>query len=750
MKKRLIYHLPIILLILFCHISPTSSQQATSIDTGNIRGVVYRRGSTQPLVNADISLAETSQQSMTDSGGVFEFKDLPPGQYRIRVFSSGYCALEDTVCSVEPGRTSQLEIYLEKTQLLFEEVLVTTQRFITTVSRQSMHGMEINRIAGTAGDALRALQALPSVGVANDFDGSLYIRGGGPDDNVFYFDRSPIGYPYHFGGLVSTLSSEVIERIDVYAGGFGAEFGADAQAVIDIYSRSGNRKNVSGKFNLNLIYAEGLLEGPIGLRGSWYLGGRRSYVDLLPIEVNRITAFPRFWDYQFKATYDLNTKHKITVNAFAADDFMELKLGLDDVNDDPALAGKFLFKNGFDGQGVHLQSRFTDRLTSYLSLSRSFNHFNLSLGQGFFLRIGIPNYEFRQDTIYRFVPKHRLEFGLLLATAPVTGSAFFPRRPDEGDPGFNFTFAEKIRDEFRVRYNRTEGYLQNRYSPFTFLAIALGLRIDHLNLTNEISFGPRASLKFRIPSGSEICVAYGRYEQSPQPPRNFPGFGNPDVKSSEANHYILEVEHQLSSKTGLKVAGYYRKLSNLVTSDSQAIYLNQGDGFARGVELFLRHHGGERFLGWASYACTRSERRDRPHNPWRLYSFDQTHVGTFTGSYKLSPTWEIGAKWQYSTGNPYTPVTGTTVERHPTKGRLTYRPTYADINSERVPSFHRLDLRVSKSFVFKYWKMGVYLELLNAYNRKNILTFDYNDDYTERDVVHQLPLIPYLGVTASF
>ena len=174
------------------------------------------------------------------------------------------------------------------------------------------------------------MPAPPSITVANDFNGAPYIRGGAPEDNVFYVDRSPIGYPYHFGGLVSTLSSELLERIDVYAGGFGAEFGTDAQAIIDIYSREGNEQSLSRKLNTNLIYSEGLLEGPLGDKGSWYLDGRRSYVDLLPIEVDQITAFPRFWDYQFKATYNLNAKHEVTANAFAADDFIELKLGLDD------------------------------------------------------------------------------------------------------------------------------------------------------------------------------------------------------------------------------------------------------------------------------------------------------------------------------------------------------------------------------------------------------------------------------------
>ena len=749
-EKRLTHQISTALFILPLYLLPSFSQQSTPIDSG-ILGSVLQQGSKQPIAGAEVRLAEYEERSTsTDASGVFQFDNLPAGDYEILISAAGHYVSEAPVVTLEPGKVIQVQVYLEKVGFLFDEVLVTTQRFPTTVSRQSVQGLEIKRIPGTAGDALRALPALPSISVANDFNGALYIRGGAPEDNVFYFDRSPIGYPYHFGGLVSTLSSEVIERIDVYAGGFGAEFGTDAQAIIDIHSRGGNEQNVGGKLNLNLLYSEGLLEGPIREKGSWYLGGRRSYVDLLPIEVDLITAFPRFWDYQFKATYDLHAKHMVTVNAFAADDFMELKLGLDDVSGDPTLAGRFLFENGFDGQGIHLRSLFTDRLTSYLSLTRSFNHFNLNFGEGLFLRIGVSNYQLRQDLSLRLTSNHRLESGLLLATAPTTGAAFFPRRPDEGDPDFDFTFEEKIRSDFGLRYNRIETYLQHRYRPFPVLSIAAGFRIDYLNLTDEISLGPRASLKFQIPSGSEVRLAYGRYEQSPQPPLNFPDFGNPDVKSSEANHYILELERQLSSRTGFKVAGYYRDLSNLVTSDSEEIYLNQGDGMARGLELFLRHNEGTRFFGWASYAYVRSERRDRPGDPWRLYSFDQTHVTTLTGSYKLTPTWEVGAKWQYSTGNPYTPVIDATLERHPTTRLPTYRPIYGDVNSERVPPFHRLDIRINKSFIFDHWEMGIYLELLNAYNRKNVLTVDYNYDYSEQDVVNQLPLIPYLGITAEF
>ena len=249
-----------------------------------------------------------------------------------------------------------------------------------------------------------------------------------------------------------------------------------------------------------------------------------------------------------------------------------------------------------------------------------------------------------------------------------------------------------------------------------------------------------------MPGGSEIRFAYGRYETSPYFWQIAPGYGNPDLKANTATHYILELEREISHQMRFKVAGYQKDFRDLITRDQAAGYLNQGEGFARGIELSLRHRAGDRFFSWANYAYSVAKREDRPGAPERLYSFDQTHVATLVASYMLTPTWEVGVKWQYRTGNPYTPVTGATIVLHPDTGLPRYVPTYGETNSVRVPPFHRLDIRISKSFIYQRWQWGIFLELLNAYNRKNVLDVDYNQNYTEERNLYQLPLIPYLGM----
>ena len=600
--KGLARNLSVILLSALVIYLPAAHSQQFIAKNGEIRGTVYGHETGDPLANATVRLIETEQRTLTDENGEFRFEDLPAGDYTLNVIAIGYRLLEEgNVAMVKVGEITEVRISLAPVTVTLDEVEVKSSSMRATVGRQTVGVMEIRRIPGSAGDALRALQALPGIGAASDFDGQLYIRGGAPEDNRFYLDRAPLFYPYHFGGLVSTVNSEILNRIDVYAGGFGAEFGADAQAVIDIYSRRGREDRVGGKFNLNLLYSEGLLEGPIGSRGSWYLAGRRSYIDLLPIEVTRITAFPRFWDYQAKVSYDFSENHQFSVKAFAADDVMGLRLGLADVEYDPTLAGRFDFESRFNVQAADLRSTLTDRLTSHLSISRASYLQAFSFGQGLFLELEPVQHELREDLAYRLNQKHRLESGLLVSSTQWDGSANFPRLPDEGDPTASesqyFTFEEKISVDFDQRFNFIEGYLQNRYDPLEFLSVTLGLRLDYFNLTDRVSVGPRGSLRFKMPGGSELRFAYGRYEISPYPWQIAQGFGNPNLKENTATHYIVELEREISPQTRFKVAGYQKNFRDLITRDQREedlnqVYLNQGQGYARGVELSVKHRAG--------------------------------------------------------------------------------------------------------------------------------------------------------------
>lgn len=722
-------------------------------DIGVINGTVYSRKTDEPLAGAEVQIIGIEQSVTTDESGFFSFNDIPKGEYILSITFPGTEIEEKIPIDVQPGKNLTPTIYIDAVAYDLEGVEIRTKREPKPVIKRSLQSQEITRIPGTAGDALRALPAIPGIGVANDFSGALYIRGGSDEDNLYYFDRVPVGYPYHFGGLVSSLSSEIIDRIDVYAGGYGAEYGVDSQAVIDIYSQNSSPENLRGKFNLNLLYSEGLLQGKIGDKGYWYAAGRRSYIDLfigsLSFATGAITAFPRFWDYQLKAGYDLNEKHQLFFNLFASGDKFAVKLDGENVDED--FRGDTSFESGFEGAGIHLRSSLTDRLTSYLSFTRSNFLFDVNFGPLISLNIDAPTYTLREDLAYELNDKNRLETGLIVGVEPGEVSGTFTRIPDEGEVEYDIRFEEKNTIDETVRGQRIESYLQNRYNLLPFLSVVYGLRVDYFNRIDELTIQPRGSLRLELPNSSELQFAYGIYNQTPIPAQLSDSVGNPNLKSSQASHYILELKREISSNTEIKIAAYYKDLVNLVTSDDINVFLNQGEGYAQGTEIFLRHRSGDKFFGWVSYAYALSKRRDRDGEPYRYYSFDQTHVATIAASYSLTPTWEFGAKWQYRTGNPYTPVEGANRVPDPRlNGKWIYLPIYGETNSERLPPYHRLDLRVSKVFRFNSWGFGIFLELLNAYNQQNLLDYQYEEDYSDKNAIYQFPFIPYLGITTEF
>ena len=718
---------------------------------------------------------------------------------------------------ISSGDTTEIKIYLGAIFKL-ETVVVEGKRLPPTVSRTEIRGSELLRIPGAANDALKGLTTLPSIGIPNDYFGVLYIRGSEPGSNLYYLDRTPLGYPFHWGGLLSTISSETIETIDIYAGGYGAEFGLDSQAVLDIHARDSIAERFDGKFNLNIFYSEGLLEGKIGEKGYVSVSGRRSYFDLIAgriyeSQTGETQQFPYFSDYQLKFVYPLTENHDLTLNAFAATDHFHFEIAeeendeMETETDDPFESSAF-FKNGFNGQGIHLRSQFTENLTSNLSLTRSLNFLNIDLDaifsetivtgeQGeliaksqdsiaYNLKVNVPVYTLREDVSYRLTPTLQLEPGFLLAFSPANSTehssfpSFEEEVPDEetlnelfqtdptkvrfDDDGTPRIRTIETRDyEFGHDLQRAEGYLQTRYDPLPALSVALGVRVGYLDLIEQLSVQPRGSVSIKLPIGSNLRFAYGHYEQSPQLSQVLSENGNAALKSSLTRHYIMEVEHELSSQTEFKFATYYKDAQKLVTEDDISNFLNQGTAFVGGVEAFLRHRVPDKFFGWISYAYTHAERRENPDVAYQPYLFDNTHIVSIVANYNFNPDFEIGAKWQYLSGTSEAPISTLILIQDPVTRGL--NPLFAGFDralKAKLTPYHKLDFRISHKWNFMGMKIGGFIEILNVYNRKNTIEFiqeagtfevqgeEFTVEEHEVGEASQLPLLPYIGLTLEF
>ena len=662
--------------------------------------------------------------------------------------------------------------------------------------RHTLGGRFIRSATGSAGDPLRVLNHLPSIGVLNDFVGVLSVRGGGPEDNLYYFDRLPLGYPYHLHGIVSTVNPEVIENIDVYPGGYGAEFGADAQAVIDIHSRTKTDTRLGGTVNLNFVYWQTFFEGNLGERGYWYAFWRRSNMgplfELMPklfaIENDLVTEVPSFWSYQGKAVYQLNNTHRLILNTIAADDAAELNFTADEVSESD-LRGPLSSDNPFDSQGIHLHSEKQDTFTSIVSLTRSFSRTVLKYGDGYFYRSARSIYALRGDLEYWIKhPKTLLESGFVLSNIPTSLISLGARPFEEGDPDYDFRLkqdGEKILTDESESLHRLEGYLQAtqdlpspRYADFY---ATIGVRANYFNLIDNFSLQPRGLLGVTLgPNDAntdqlsffpiDMRLMYGNYVQNPQFYQVALGKENPEIAPSLARHYVVALEKVLKSKpngteanaptnkkrlptrTTIGIAGYYKDLRDMITYNiAERRYQNQRTGYVKGIEVSLDHEIGNALRGWLSYAYTISKRQDSPRDDERFYMYNTPHVATIGMNYQAE-SWQFSANWQYKSGILYSPL----VDREPYTNPFTKNKTWLPIYGEmaREAAYHRLDLRLHKSFqsVFNLdkWKWGFTLEIWNIYNRTNILQVRYNRNYTKEVPIAQLPIIPFVAVTAEF
>jgi hypothetical protein len=281
-----------------------------------------------------------------------------------------------------------------------------------------------------------------------------------------------------------------------------------------------------------------------------------------------------------------------------------------------------------------------------------------------------------------------------------------------------------------------------------------GVRLDYTEWTGRLDVSPRVTARYavvpRFPR-TTLKGGAGLFHQGPDLFEILLKDDDTELRSARAFQNSLGVEQEITRNVTASVEGFVNLLDDLVTRgpDENGVldYNNRGTGRIFGAEAMLRYENDDRFFGWLSYTLSRSERTWAPGEPSELFYLDQTHILTVLGSYDLGRGWEFGARFRYVTGNLYTPCRGSLFSSTSTSHLCIPGPA----NSERLPPFHQLDIRVDKRWQFSGFTLGAYLDLINAYNRTNPDFLGYNFDYSNsRPETASLPIVPSLGVRGEF
>jgi outer membrane receptor protein involved in Fe transport len=291
---------------------------------------------------------------------------------------------------------------------------------------------------------------------------------------------------------------------------------------------------------------------------------------------------------------------------------------------------------------------------------------------------------------------------------------------------------------------------------FNRLTFVPGVRYDYFSRTDESAVSPRMTLRADVADKWVLKGGVGLFYQEPSFDETDDVFGNPDLGLESAIHYSAGVEFNPLKQLTLDLTLFYKDLDHLVSRTTQTIdrdgeivplnFNNGGKGRVFGLEFLARHQLANNFSGWISYTLSRAERMDFGSSTYRLFDYDQTHILTLVGEYQLPKNWSVGLRYRFVSGKLYTPRQGAVYN----SDRSAYEPILGATNSERMPPFHQLDLRIDKKWVFENWIFTAYLDIQNATNRQNPEGYQYNYDSTEKHVRAGLPIIPVIGIKGEF
>jgi len=745
--------------------------------TGAIKGFVYDKDNGEPCMFANVMIQGTTFGAATDINGYFSIPKISDGDYTIIITYVSYDSIVEPF-TIANGKIYSKNYYLTKAAFVLDEAVISAEReemrTQTRISIVKVSPTQIKQLPsiGSEPDIAQYLQVLPGVTFTGDQGGQLYIRGGSNIQNLVLLDGMTIYNPFHSIGLFSVFDSDIIRNADVYTGGFNSEYGGRISSVMDISMRDGNPNRFSGKISGSTFGTKLLLEGPLikyqeGKASlSYIFSGKTSFLEqsskLIYPYINDGIGLPfNYTDLYGKIS--LNSPEGSRVNLFGFK-----------FNDKVSYQG--LSNLGWDAYGIGANfSVVPSGSTVMIKANFSYSDYNISLQtlDNYPSSSGIKGYNLGLDFLY-FLGKNQFVWGIKTL-------------------GFNtnYSFYNSVGRHLEQYENTTElaTYFKYKWNLGNLL-IEPGLRIQYYASMSEISPEPRLGIKYNINEILRFKMAAGIYSQnlvSANSDRDvvnlFYGFLSGDLnlpttfkgenithKLQKSEHLIAGFEVDVTKKIDLNVEGYLKNFSQLSTINRNKIYddnaINSSKpdylkkdfvietGYAYGVDLLVKYDN-KRIYVWFVYSLGWVKRDDgvQIYNP----HYDRRHNINLVTTYKFGKqdSWNISARWNLGSGFPFTQTAGF-YENPDLFNNINYPYwqsngslgiIYGDLNTGRLPYYHRLDLTLNKVFdIGKYSKLEINFSITNVYNRQNIFYFD-RVDYNRVD---QLPIMPSMGLSLTF
>lgn len=737
-----------------------------------IKGFTYDESTGESLPYCTILLTGTSYGALSDASGAFLINKIPAGTYIVKVSLLGYVDLFDTV-EVSSNATITKRYSISPNSQTLDAVQIvgenTRKEQETRTSVISVTPKDMSKMPAIGGqpDFAQYLQVLPGIISTGDQGGQLYVRGGTPVQNMLLMDGVILYNPFHSIGIFSVFDMDIMSSADVYTGGFGAEFGGRISSVMDIKTRDGNKKRLSGKVDINNIGGQLLLEGPIvklkedrKTSLSFILSGKGSFLDksskaFYPYVDNPDGLPYNFWDLYGKITLATKNGTRWNVFGFNYDDRVKYSSVANYGWNNWGIGSNFLIVPGDAPttiEGSLAYSNYTSELkdVNYDPRKSTMEGFTFDLGFNYYLgnsllKVGIDvvgyNTFYEYYTIYhaqRDIEDHTTDMSLFVK--------------------YKYNFRNKLLIEpgFRLQYY----YSLGEVSPEPRIALKYNILP---NLRLKLAAGMYSQNLVSITSDRDVVSLFNGFLSSPLESDMLPNTLLNDDKEikgrlQKSQHAILGLEYDPINPLSINIEGYFKNFSQLISANRYKMLESDYEfiwekGQAYGGDISVKYEQKGVYL-WFVYSLGWVKRNDGvvsyyPH-------FDRRHNINLVASYSFGKrrSWEVNCRWNFGTGFPFTQTQAYYPHYDPTYINDDYVTTnddvyfmLADLNQARLPSYHRLDLGAKKKFFLgNRHTLELYFSMTNVYNYKNVF---YVNRMTN-SVVYQLPFLYYFGLTWRF
>lgn len=745
---------------------------------GSISGKVIDKLTQKPIPNTNIVLEGTGKGTAADSNGLFRITEIELRTYNLIFTTIGYKTEILYNITINAGNENFVNVELEPQAGGLEEVVVRANKrtvraatLETPLSVQRLTTEEIKTNPGGNFDISKVIQTLPGVGGGaggGGFRNDIIIRGGGPGENVFYLDGIEVPVINHFqtqgssGGPQGILNVSFIEDVKLSSSAFDARYDNALSSVFQFKQRTGNPNNVQGNVRLSATELAGTFEGPLSnnKKTTFLASARRSYLQLLFSAID-LPIRPNYWDFQTKITHQVNKKTIISFIGIGAIDefrFAEIKNATPEklyiINSNPIINQKTYTV------GVTLKRLINN---GFLNIALSRNSFKNKIRQFEDNKTQLPSQQILSVNATEAENKLRLDinknrngwkiaYGGMLQLAEYNNETFTVFRKELRDssgniiqPNVSINFNSPLNNflKYGAFLQLSKRFFDNR------LGVSGGLRTDMNSFTTEgnnplQTLSPRISFSYVLANKWTANASIGSYYKLA--PYTILGFAdnnqnlvNKNSQYQQSDHYVAGIEYLPNDGLRFTAEGFYKKYNNVPVSVRNGISLanlgsdfnvlgneavnTNGKGNAYGLEFFAQKKLTNRFFGIFSYTFYRSE-YSGANNVLVPSSWDNKHLLSVTWGYKFPRNWELGLKFRYQGGAPYTPYDeAASRTNYLSQGQGIF--DYAQLNSLRLTAFNGSDVRIDKKWNLKKTTIDLFLDVTNWYIAKSTAVPSY-------------------------